>query len=369
MINGVCVGEGKRPKMKKEDREYTDVSKLSELGDYLKRYKSVCARLDDGFVKVDIDDYDKDENPIGFIRGRPRSEVIYDMLNYLKIKFNCMATDRGAHFYFVKSEQHPVERKRDGWYAPINIKAEWQPGGLQSDVHVPLKVNNKVRNWKKGNALNIDIDPLPAWLTPLQKSSDKPFPLDFPPGNRTQHLGGYVLHLAGKGYTADEAFEIVRLMNFNVFDNPIPKEELEAQTLNEATYQKAQAGQAAKGASDHVAIADEIIARYRLIRANGKYYSYENGVYVKFDESKITSYMSHHYPAATIRVKREVEDHMKGKARVDCPENDGRVNLLNGILVFGENGVTLEPHSPGYISFRQFNAAYDPKALYWTKPL
>lgn len=47
----------------------------------------------------------------------------------------------------------------------------------------------------------------------------------------------------------------------------------------------------------------------------------------------------------------------------EVPDDDGSVNVRNGILKFGSDGkVTFFPHSMGYISFRQFNAMYDPAA-------
>lgn len=47
----------------------------------------------------------------------------------------------------------------------------------------------------------------------------------------------------------------------------------------------------------------------------------------------------------------------------EVPDDDGSVNVKNGILKFGSDSkVTFSPHNMDYISFRQFNALYDPTA-------
>ena len=104
----------------------------------------------------------------------------------------------------------------------IGIEAEWHPGEGTAKTHIPYKVNGVMRQWVVGSMGNEDIDYLPLWLYPLQKSKESPFDLTFPSGDRTQKLGAYLFHLVNKGFTAEQAFDIVRLMNEYVFENPIP---------------------------------------------------------------------------------------------------------------------------------------------------
>lgn len=47
----------------------------------------------------------------------------------------------------------------------------------------------------------------------------------------------------------------------------------------------------------------------------------------------------------------------------EVPDDDGSVNIKNGILKFDPSGITIFcPHSLDHISFKQFNALYDPTA-------
>lgn len=202
---------------------------------------------------------------------------------------------------------------------------------------------------------------MPPFLYPLQGYKGKPFKLKFPEGNRTQKLGAYLFYLVNKGYTGEQAFQIVRLMNTYVFEKPILECALEAEILNDSTLQKLQEGQEDK-ALTHSGVASEIIDRFDLITLNGAFYSYECGVYKPFPDGRITNYLTETYPKLNSNFEKEVVRHIKGLTYTEYPEDDGTVNVKNGILEFDDAGsVTLLPHSKEHISFRQFNAIYRPE--------
>lgn len=64
--------------------------------------------------------------------------------------------------------------------------------------------------------------------------------MDFPEGNRTNQLGGYIFHLVQKGFSAIDAFQVINLMNRYIFDQAIPDDLLQSQILNDSTLQKAE---------------------------------------------------------------------------------------------------------------------------------
>lgn len=219
---------GKYPTGKKEDRHYTD--KPPRKGDY-------GAAYDPKYLKVDIDDFDhktgKLENPI---HGKARSEAIVAILNNLGIKYNGIATEHGKHLFFRVPEGLEKKNRGSRWLCPLGIKMEWRFS--EHDDHIPLKVNGVKRKFFKGCIDNEDIDELPYFLYPLQMDNAS-FKVEFPEGDRTQHLGGYLFYLVGKkGYSAEQAFEVVRLMNQYIFDSPIPDDLLNSQILNDTTFDK-----------------------------------------------------------------------------------------------------------------------------------
>lgn len=217
---------GKHPKAKKEDRQYTD-----KPG---RRWACYGCAYSAEFLKLDCDDTDhKTGEVVQTIQGKRKSEILVQILDDMGIKYNGIQTEHGKHFFFRKPAAMQDGNKIN-WTCPLGIKLEWK--FPTSDDHIPLKINGVQRQFFRGSVDNTDIDELPAFLFPLQKR--QVFDLTFPKGDRTQSLGAYLFHLVGKGYTAEQAFQIVRIMNKYVFESPIPERSLDAEILNESTFQK-----------------------------------------------------------------------------------------------------------------------------------
>lgn len=219
---------GKHPAAKKEERK-----PLKQPNSGWNSYGVSYSRE---FLKLDCDDYshknDKLENAVN---GRPASDVIKEILDSLGIKYNGIATEHGKHFFFRKPEGME-EKNKQKWMCPIGIELEWK--FPLKDDHIPLKINGIERTFFKGSVDNTDIDELPPFLYPLQKGRTRPFNMDFQEGNRTNSFGGYMFHLVNKGFSAEQIFQIIELMNEYVLDDPLSEDELKATTLNENTFAK-----------------------------------------------------------------------------------------------------------------------------------
>lgn len=219
---------GKHPASKKEDRHYTDTP--PKFGDYGAAYSPE-------YLKVDIDDFNHKTGELeGPIHGKARSEAIVAVLDDLGIKYNGIVTENGKHLFFRVPKELEKKNKNPRWLCPLGIKMEWK--FPESDDHIPLRVNGIERKFFKGAIDNENVDELPYFLYPLQMDNAS-FKVEFPEGNRTQHLGGYLFYLVGKkGYSAEQAFEIVRLMNKYIFESPIPDDSMNSQILNDSTFNK-----------------------------------------------------------------------------------------------------------------------------------
>jgi len=346
---------GKHPARRKDDRQYFD--RPPRKGDYGASYSQ-------DFLKVDIDDFNHKtgelEEPL---YREPRSNTVVWILGELGIKYNGIATEHGKHLFFRVPEGMEQKNKQN-WLCPLGIRMEWK--FPSSDDHIPLKINGAERKFFKGAIDNEDVDELPFFLYPLQKQrKTKSFEIDFPEGDRTQKLGAYLFYLVNNGYSAEQAFEVVRLINDYVFESPIPDDLLEAQILNDKTMERLLDNQ--KQNKDktvsHSDLAKEIINEFDLVTVNGDFYTYGDGVYRPFPDGKVTNYLTGRYPKLNTNFEREVIRHIKGLTYNEYPEDDGMVNVRNGILVFATDGVvTLLPHSKEHIDFKQFNAAYNPDA-------
>jgi hypothetical protein len=70
MIREKCKGNGKHCLEEEARRKYYIVNKSIP-----KWNGDECDKLPLGFVDIDVVDYDKNGNTVGFIRGEPRSDV------------------------------------------------------------------------------------------------------------------------------------------------------------------------------------------------------------------------------------------------------------------------------------------------------
>ena len=346
---------GKHPKEKKENRIYKETP---EPG-----WRSYGCSYSDELLKVDIDDYNKKTNELDEpIKGTLRSEAIINLLDDRHFKYNGIRTDHGVQLFF-KKPSWLEEKNKINWRCLLGVKVEYKFPA--SDDHIPLKVNGVERKFFEGSIDNEDVDELPFWLYPLQAYKHKPFDLNFPEGDRTQKLGAYLFHLVDKGYTPEQAFNVVRFINGYIFERPIMERTLEAEILNESTLAKLQESQRKRNDKNlsHVSVANEIIDRFDIITVNGDCYSYEGGIYRNFSDDKIRAYICEHYPNQKENFRKEVLFFIKGKSFQEAQEEENITNVKNGILTFDEKGnVTFSPHSKETICFRQFNADYNPSA-------
>lgn len=156
MVSGICKGTGKFCLEPEERRQYFPA------GEPIPNWNGdECAKLKAGFVKFDYDDFDKNSGtPIHQIRGERGSDVIKQMLDKQKVRYNLLATERGKHFYF-KLPDGIVAAKKINWQSITAIEAEWHPGEGTAKTHIPYKVNGVTRQWLVGSMTNEDIDSLP----------------------------------------------------------------------------------------------------------------------------------------------------------------------------------------------------------------
>lgn len=360
MIDGICKARNKHPEEDESKRLYYNP------GQKIPGYSGdMCARLKAGFLKLDIDDFDHKTGKIDDpIQGKPRSEAVKAWLDSRNIRYNLMITEHGKHFYFRVPPNYPFDANKVSWYTALGIKVEVKLGGGTSKEHIPFKVGGVLRQWAVGSMENEDIDDLPAELWPLQKPKNKPFDFSTLADARNNGFSEYAFHLAWKGYTVEQIQSAIHGINDFVLDAALRCQEVDT-ILREETLDKLRniINQKEEKNLSPVEVANELIDCYRLIYFNGTVYAYQGGVYKPFGKDRINAYISKHYPFAKIRFRQEVTEQLKGAAYIDQIEESPLINVRNGLLEIADDGtVTLHPHSPEQISFRQFNAVYAPAA-------
>ena len=214
----------------KEDRQYFDNPQDN--------WSSYGAAYGKEYLKMEISDYDKTTGElIEPVRGKAQSDAVVAILNFLKIRYNGIKTEHGKQLLFLKPDKLGRTNKVN-WYSPLGIKADWR--FPESGDVIPLAINGIQRTFFRGSITNTEIDELPPFLYPLQKSKTKPLDLEFRNGNISNRLLSYLFAVVKKGFIPEQAFLIVRLLNNYILDTPISEKLLEGKILNDETFKKLQ---------------------------------------------------------------------------------------------------------------------------------
>ena len=221
---------GNHPAEKDEDRQYYE--NLQE------NWSSYGAAYGKEYLKMEISDYDKTTGElIEPVRGKAQSDAVVAILNFLKIRYNGIKTEHGKQLLFLKPDKLGRTNKVN-WYSPLGIKADWR--FPESGDVIPLAINGIQRTFFRGSITNTEIDELPPFLYPLQKSKTKPLDLEFRNGNIRNRLLSYLFALVKRGFVSKHAFLIVRLLNNCIIETPMTDKMLEREVLNEEIFKKLQ---------------------------------------------------------------------------------------------------------------------------------
>lgn len=352
LISGYWQTRGKIPIGKEENRV---LYAHPPEGDY-------CAVFETGsIVIVDIDDFNHQTGKLDDpIRGNPRSEAVLQYLDKQGYKYNGIRTENGVHLEFAFPSKTNIDANKNNWFCALGVKIE-----IKATHPVELiRVNGVERKCFKGSIGSADIDELPPCLYPLQKSREKPFYMDFSTGSRNNSLSAYALHLPQHGVPAEEAVSIIRGINEFILDNPLPEDEIDL-ILREETIQKMQTNEIYQQERNlsHVEIGKSIIGTFNIVTFNGQMYRYKQGVYVPVEEDLIGAYIRKIHPTVKAAMKSEAISFIRDVTfRESLEEEKNLINVKNGLLEIKSDGsVQLLPHSKDVISFRQFNASYNPE--------
>ena len=323
-----------------------------------------CGVFETGSVViVDIDDYDHKTGEIEDpVRDHPRSEAVVQYLDSRKIRYNGIRTEHGVHLEFRYPSGYEISGNKNNWFCALGVKIEVK---VTKPVEL-IVVNGVRRQCFKGSIGSPDIDELPPALYPLQKNRDKPFTMDFSAGDRNNQLSSYAFYLTQKGISAEDAADIIRGLNDYVLEDPLPDEEIDLILRAETLEKMAKNARIQKDkALSHADVGQEVIDHFGIVTVQDQIFRYEGGLFVETDENMIGSYIRRCHPAIKSSLKNEAIDFIKDMTyRQSMKEAPDLINVKNGFLKVGEDdAVDLIPHSKDLVSFRQFNAVYDPGAV------
>lgn len=317
-------------KNKKAIEPFKDAKKLKTLNEISGDYAGVLAK---NTILIDIDD-------------KEQADILYQMIQDLKIKSLIIETSRGKHFYFKNTE---VKKCFTHANLAIGLKADIKSGF--TNCYGVLKNDGLERKILKNPE---SLDELPKWLIPINTNMDF---LNLEAGEgRNQSLFGYILPLQTAGFNKEEAREVIRLINEYIIKEPLTVDELETILRDEAFSKEIFFKNKTFLFDD---FAKFLIANDYVIKLNNQLHVYHNGVYFNND-NYIEKKMIEHIPRLSSARRSETLKYINLLAEYKESHDENLIAFKNGIFDITSN--ELLEFSPDYIITNLIDWNYDSEA-------
>ncbi|MCC0644679.1 DNA primase family protein [Clostridioides sp. ZZV14-6150] len=239
---------------KKAAEKFKNVKKLKTY-EQIKNLPEFAGVLAEETILVDIDDFES-------------SEILYKIVQDLKLKCRVYKTTRGKHFLFKNTS---LEKNRTKCRLAIGLNSDIKLGCKNS--YSILKFNNIEREILYDSK---EIQEIPMYLTPIKNGIDF---LSLGEGDgRNQALYNYILTLQSNDFTIEEIRETIRVINKYVLKTPLQDNELEV-ILRDESFQK-KIFFNSKGSFLFDEFAKYIKNNNHVIKINDQLHLYKDGIYV-----------------------------------------------------------------------------------------
>ncbi|EGT3850090.1 phage/plasmid primase, P4 family [Clostridioides difficile] len=319
---------------KKAAEKFKNVKKLKTY-EQIKNLPEFAGVLVEETVLVDIDDFES-------------SEILYKIVQDLKLKCRVYKTTRGKHFLFKNTS---LEKNRTKCRLAIGLNSDIKLGCKNS--YSILKFNNIEREILYDSK---EIQEIPMYLTPIKNGIDF---LSLGEGDgRNQALYNYILTLQSNDFTVEEIRETIRVINKYVLKTPLQDNELEV-ILRDESFQK-KIFFNSKGSFLFDEFAKYIKNNNHVIKINDQLHLYKDGIYVD-GQARIEAEMINNISNLNKAKRSEVLSYLN----LLISENTGmsEANLIafkNGIYNIVDD--SFIEFSPEFIITNKVNWNYNPGA-------
>ncbi|HBE9436529.1 TPA: DNA primase [Clostridioides difficile] len=319
---------------KKAAEKFKNVKKLKTY-EQIKNLPEFAGVLAEETVLVDIDDFES-------------SEILYKIVQDLKLKCRVYKTTRGKHFLFKNTG---LEKNRTKCRLAIGLNSDIKLGCKNS--YSILKFNNIEREILYDSK---EIQEIPMYLTPIKNGLDF---LSLGEGDgRNQALYNYILTLQSNDFTVEEIRETIRVINKYVLKTPLQDNELEV-ILRDESFQK-KIFFNSKGSFLFDEFAKYIKNNNHIIKINDQLHLYKDGIYID-GQARIEAEMINNISNLNKAKRSEVLSYLN----LLISEN---TSMSEANLIAFKNGVynivddSFIEFSPEFIITNKVNWNYNPGA-------
>lgn len=285
-------------------------------------------------ILIDVDDFEQ-------------SEILFKIVNDLKLKCRVYKTTRGKHFLFKNTEQQTCKT-----HTKVAV-------GLTVDIKVGIKNSYEVLKFDgKEREILYDTNEyelVPKWLFPIKTKQEF---LEMESGDgRNQALFNYILTLQSNDFTENESRECIELINKYIIKDSLPSSELEViirdESFKKPTFYKGNTFLFDK-------FATYMKNQFHIIKINNQLHLYEDGIYVT-GQDKIESKMIEVVPSLNRAKRSEVYAYINLLIRKNLRTLDANlIAFKNGVYNIEDDSFT--EFSPDYIITNKINWNYNPSA-------
>lgn len=272
---------------------------------------------------------------------------LFELVKGQSLKCKVYETSRGLHFVF-RDTNGLMDGCKTHCHLAIGLEADIKIGSKSS--YEVLKQDGVMRRVKYDSG---EYQNVPKYLTPIitkMSFSDV--------DGRNSSLYGYILPLQKAGFSEDEARFCIELINEYILDDPLPLNELDTITRDEA-FQKPMFFND-KGNFLFDKFAKFLKSNGNIVKINGQLHSYRDGIYQSGNQS-IQSEMIKYIPTLNKSKRTEVMDYL------ELLDFDSISNVDSNYIAF-KNGIydikndKMLEFSPDYIVLNKINFDYKPNA-------
>ena len=321
-------------KFKGRDGELKTLKQVQGLSEY-------AGILASGVILVDIDDEET-------------SDLLYNIVNELKLCCRVYKTSRGKHFLFKNTA---VKNNKTKCSLAIGLEADIKIG--EKNSYEVLKYNDKAREIIYDTTENEEAQEIPRWLFPLKnKLSVKFWQLEDGDG-RNQSLFNYILTLQDNSFTIEEIRETIRIINHYIMTDPLPESEIETILRDEAFQKPSFFG----GKDNRTFLFDKFATFLKLndhvLKINNQLHIYRDGIYCK-GKANIEAAMIKYIPQLNRARRTEVYEYLNVFIQDNVQQNTEWIAFRNGLYnIFDE---TFTEYSPEIVITNKIDWNYNPSA-------
>lgn len=300
------------------------------------KFPSYAGVLDDNTVLIDIDDTEQ-------------SDILFHIVQDLKLKCRVIETTRGKHFLFWNNGMIP--KNKTHCKLAIGLTADIKGCGKAS--YEVLKHAQMPRNVLYDTG---EYQTIPKYLLPVKTNMEL---LNMIEGDgRNNALFSYILPLQQNEFSIEECRECITIINKYVLKEPLSDLELSG-VLRDGAFNKPTFFNA-RGSFQFDKFARYLERTHNIVKINGKLHVYEGGYYQAGD-AHLERAMIEEIPSLSQSKRKEVLSYLNLIVPNNSTVADAHlVAFKNGVL----NVVTLEMNdfSPEYIITNMIPHNYNPNA-------